>query len=122
DLDLVHEPVREERADGAVDLAGREDLLLARPALALDEAARDLPRSVRTLAILDRQREERQRRRRVLHRRRTQDHRLAVLDDARAVRLPGHATGLQDQTTAGELSLDSTHFRLSPFLTHHPAT
>src|SRR5690606_20089825 len=100
---------REERSDGTVDLAGREDLLLAGPALALDEAARDLPRSVAPFPVLDGQREERQRRRLVVHHRGAEHHRLAVLHPARAVRLPGHAARLDDQAATRECLLDSMH-------------
>src|SRR5947207_3968096 len=42
-LGLAVEALREERTEGAVDQAGGEDLLLRRPALALEEAAGDLP-------------------------------------------------------------------------------
>jgi hypothetical protein len=58
DLDVVLEPLGPERPDGPVRHAHREDLTLARRALALHEAARDLAGRVRLLAIVDRQREE----------------------------------------------------------------
>ena len=44
DLDLVAEPIREQRADRPVDQAGGQHLVLGRPALALEEPAGDLAR------------------------------------------------------------------------------
>src|SRR5699024_6036859 len=58
DLDLVLEALRKERPDGAVDDARGEDLLVTRTAFALDESAGYLPRGVRALLVLDREREE----------------------------------------------------------------
>ena len=58
DVDLVHEALREQRPDGPVDLARREDGLLAGPRLALDEAAGDLAGGVVPLLDIDREGEE----------------------------------------------------------------
>ena len=58
DLHVVEEAVREERADRAVDEARGERLLLGRTALALEEAARDAPRGVGLLDVVDGEREE----------------------------------------------------------------
>ena len=58
DLDLVAEPVREARTDGAVDHARREGGLLAGTALALEVAARDAAGGVHLLVEVDGEREE----------------------------------------------------------------
>ena len=58
DLRLVAEGLREERADGTIDLAGGQDFLLAGPAFALDEAAGDASAGVGVLAVFDGEREE----------------------------------------------------------------
>ena len=58
DLRLVAEGLREQRADGAVDLTGGQDLLLGGAAFALDEAAGDAPAGVGELAVFNGQREE----------------------------------------------------------------
>jgi hypothetical protein len=47
-----------QRTDGAIDLAAGQDLLLARTAFALDEAAGNASTGVGELAILNGQREE----------------------------------------------------------------
>ena len=57
-LGLVAKGLREERADGAIDLPRGKDLLLRGAAFALDEAARDASAGVGELAILDREGEE----------------------------------------------------------------
>ena len=58
DMDLVHVALQEQRPDWSVDLAGRQDGLLARSGLALDEAAGDLAGGVVPLLDIDCQREE----------------------------------------------------------------
>ena len=58
DLRLVAEGLREERADGTVDLAGGQDLLLGGTAFALDEAAGDASAGVGKLSVFNGQREE----------------------------------------------------------------
>ncbi len=58
DLGLVAEGLGEEGADGAVDLAGGEDLLFGGAAFALDEAAGDASAGVGELAVFDREGEE----------------------------------------------------------------
>ncbi len=75
----MHEILGEQRPDRAIDLTRREDLLLARPPLPLEEAARDLAGRVGLLAVLDRQREEGQLRRLVIDDHRRQHAGLAEL-------------------------------------------
>ena len=58
DLGLVAEGLREERADGAIDLPAGQDFLFGGTAFTLDEAARDAASGVREFAVLDREREE----------------------------------------------------------------
>ncbi len=57
-LGLIAEGLGEERANGPVDLAAGENLLLTGTAFALDEAAGDASAGVGVLAVLDREREE----------------------------------------------------------------
>ena len=52
-LGLVAEGLREERADGAIDLARGENFFLGGAAFALDEAAGDASAGVGELAVLD---------------------------------------------------------------------
>ena len=58
DLGLAAEALGEERADRAVDEARGQRLLLARPALALEEAAGDLARGEGLLLVVHGEREE----------------------------------------------------------------
>ena len=58
DLHLVAIPVGKERPNWPVDQPGGEDFLGGRPPLALDEAAGELPRGIRLLAVIDTQGEE----------------------------------------------------------------
>ena len=58
DLDFALEALREQRANRTVDQTRRQRLLLARPAFALEEAARDAAGGVGLLLIVDGQREE----------------------------------------------------------------
>jgi len=109
DLDLVLEAFGEQRPDRAVDDACRHDLVVVRTPLALDEAARDLPGGVRLLAVLDREREERQRALALAHRDRGEYHGVAVLDEGRTGRLLRHAPGLDDQLASGERTLHALH-------------
>ena len=55
DLHLVAIPIGKERPNRPVDQPGGEDFLGGRPPLALDEAARELPRGIRLLAVIDTQ-------------------------------------------------------------------
>jgi len=58
DLDLVHEALREKRAERAVAEAGGEDLLLVGPGFPLEVAAREATGGGELLAVVDREREE----------------------------------------------------------------
>jgi hypothetical protein len=58
DLHLVAEPLREQRADRAVDQAGDEGLVLAGAAFALEEAARNLAGREGFFLVVDGEREE----------------------------------------------------------------
>ena len=81
-LHFVLEAFREERADGAVDDPAAQDLVVARAALTLDEAAGDLARGVRLFLVFDREREEGERTLGLAHRDGRQNHRIAVRDQA----------------------------------------
>ena len=109
DLRLVHEPVRKERAERAVDLPRRQDLLLLGAPFPLEEPPRDLPRRVRLLPILDREREEGEVRGAVLDGRRAEDHGLAELHQAGPVGQLGQTARFQRQGPSRELSFDSMH-------------
>ena len=88
DLHLVAEALRPERPDRAVDHAGRERRALGGAALALEEAARDLPGRVHPLLDVDREREEvRVRPAFLTADGRCEDHRVPAANDDRAVRL-----------------------------------
>ena len=98
DLRLVAEAVGEERPDRAVDQARDQRLLLARPALALEEAAGNLARRERLFLVVDGQREEIDARaRRLVRDRRAQHHRVAVRRQHGAVGLARDAPGLEDE-------------------------
>src|SRR5207249_2158071 len=82
DLRLAVEALRKEWSDRAVDQTGGEYLLLRRPTLALEKAARDLARRERLLLIVTGEREEIDSfPRRPTGRRRDQHDRLAKLDE-----------------------------------------
>jgi hypothetical protein len=103
-LHLVPEALRPERPDRAVDHPGRERRPLGRAALALEEAARDLPGGVGPLLDVDGEREEV----RALPRLgaadgRREDHRVAAADDDGAVRLLGQLARLEGDLLAADL-------------------
>ena len=113
DLGLVLEPLGEQRPDRAVDQARGQRLLLGGPALALEEAARDLARGERLLLVVDGQREE------VLagldrpgrDRRREHDG-LTHRRQHRTIGLTGDAAAFQDQLApapVGFLACDLEH-------------
>src|SRR5206468_3937705 len=108
------EPFGEERTDGAVDDPAAQDLVVARPAFALDEATWNLAGGVRLLLVLDREWEERKWALVVAHRDGRQDHRIAEGDQAGAGGLFGHASGLDDQLASRERLFNALHFVLSP--------
>ncbi len=100
DLGVVDVALGEERAQRAVDQAGGDDLLLGRPALALEEAAGDAAGGVGVLPVVDGQRQEVAGRRSVgIHAGGGQHHGVAVADRAGAVRLLGQVAGLAGSTS-----------------------
>jgi hypothetical protein len=106
DLRLVEEARREQRPDRPVDEARHQRLLLRRPALALEEAARDLAGGEGLLLIVDREREEILPRLRLLHRdRRAQHRRLAIRRHDGAIGLTGDLAGLEDEAAAAPVQL-----------------
>src|SRR5207249_2770150 len=107
-LGLAVEALREERTEGAVDQAGGEDLLLRRPALALEEAAGDLPGGEGLLLVVAGEGEEVDALARGgERRRRDQDDGLAELHEGGPPGLLGHAAGLDRQVTAVKIDLHS---------------
>ncbi len=122
DLRLVAESVGEERADRAVDEAGDQRLLLARPALALEEAAGDLARRERLLLVVDGQREKIDpHARRLVGHRRAQHDRVAIRRQYGAVGLARDAPGLEHELApaphhflTGNLEHVLPSFRTSP--------
>jgi hypothetical protein len=109
ELRLVAPALGEQRADRAVDHAGRQRRLLARAALALEEGAGDLARGVHPLLDVDGEREE-------VHVAEVarggggQDHRVARLDDHGAGGLLGHPSRLERDLLAADLDGDPGHF------------
>ena len=101
DLRLAAETVGEERADRAVDEAGGERLLLARPALALEEAAGDLARGEGLLLVVHGKGEEVDPRLLGACRDHGREHRgLAIGGEHGAVGLAGDPAGFQNERTA----------------------
>ena len=97
-LHLVLEALRPERPDRAVDHARGQRRALGGAALALEEAARDLPGGVHPLLHVDGQREEVGVGARVVPAdRRGEDHRVPAADDDRAVRLLRELARLEAQ-------------------------
>ena len=97
-LGLAGVALREERPQRPVDHARGQDLLLVRPALALEEPAGDLARGVGVLAVVHGQGQEVHAHPRLLLRAGGgQHHRVAQADEDRAVGLLGHAPGLDGQ-------------------------
>ena len=97
DLHLVAEALRPERPDRAVDHPRGERRPLGRAALALEEAARNLPGGVHLLLDVDRQREEVRVGPRVgAADGGREDHGLAGADDDGAVGLLGELARLED--------------------------
>src|SRR6185295_2592496 len=106
DLHFVLEPFREERPDGPVDQARGQDLVIRRPALALEEPARDLARGVGLLAIFDGEGEERKGGDVRGYGDGGQHHRVAEAEQCRTGGLLREAAGFQCEWTSGKLGLD----------------
>ncbi len=95
----------EQGAQRAVDLAGGDDLLLRRPAFALEEAPRDAPGGVRVLTVVDREREEvAVRGSLVLHAGGGEHHGVAQPDGAGPVGLLGQVPRFDDQGSRADLN------------------
>jgi hypothetical protein len=110
DLRLVVVALREERPQRAVDHARGQDLLLVGPALALEEAAGDLARGVRVLAIVDGEGQEVRARLHVaLGVGRRQHDRVPEPHHHRPVRLLGHPPRLEGEGVAAEGHLHTLH-------------
>ncbi len=92
-LDLVQEPLGEQRPERPVDEAGSQDGLVRRPALAALEAAGDPPGRVQPLLKIDAEREEIRALARARRRDRAQQHRIA--------RANGDGAGSQLRQCAG---------------------
>ena len=105
-LDLVAEPMREQRTDRAVDQAGNQRLLLGRPAFTLEEPARNAPGGEKLLLVVHGQREKIQPR---LRRLRTHDsrehHGVAIGGHNGPIGLARDLAGLQNQGLAGPIQL-----------------
>ena len=108
-LHFVLEAFREQRPDGAVDDAARQDLVIVRTPFALDEAAGNLAGGVGLLLVLDREREEREVTLVVTDGDSGEDHCLAELYHGGPCCLLRHAAGLDDQGATGERPLDAMH-------------
>ena len=106
DLDLVGEALREQGPDRAVDQAGGEDLVLARAALAAEEAARDAASGVGLLLVVHGQRQEVALRAGLLaDHHGDQHHGVVHVDEHGAVGLAGDLAGLQGDGLVAELEV-----------------
>ncbi len=114
DLRVVLVAFREQGADGAVDEAGGERLLLGRPALALEIAAGDAAGRVGALLVIDREREEVEAGLRLLlGNDGGENGGLAVGGDDGAVGLAGHLARFEHELAPGPdqlFTLDIEHF------------
>jgi hypothetical protein len=119
------EALGKERTERAVDQAGGQDLLLRGPALALEEAARDLARGERLLLVVTGEREEIDAFARARLRGRGHEHDgLAERHERSPPRLLRHPAGLDRQRTSVEIDLDLLEPRLRHSFTplrHHAA-
>ena len=106
DLDLVLEAFGEERPDAPVDESAGQDLLVGRPALALQESAGDLARGVGLLAIFDGEGEERQGGDVGRDGDGGEEHGIAELHQRGARGLLRQAAGLDHETAPGEILFD----------------
>ncbi len=106
-LGLIAKAVGEQRADGAIDLTRCQNLLLAGPTFALDEAAGDASACIGVLTIIDREWEKIDAFPRVRRGNRGgQHHGLTRRYQRSAGSLLGHASGLKNQPFAAS-QLDS---------------
>ena len=113
DVDLVHETLGEQRPDGPVDLASAEDGLLARPRLALDEAAGDLAGGVVPLFDVDGERKEVLSFADVLPRDGAHEHHgVPTTNENGAVCLLGQTAGLEGDRLAPDLYFYCVHLFL----------
>src|SRR2546427_9279069 len=94
DLDLVLEPLWEQRPDRAVRHPRRQDLLVGRAALAFQKATGNLAGGVGLLAVFDGEGEEGERRDVVRHGHGREDHGLPELQEAGPRGLLGESPGL----------------------------
>ena len=106
DLHLVAIPVGKERPDRPVDQPRREDFLGGRPALALDEAAREFARGVGLFAVIDGEREEIEPFAAGRGHEGDQRHRVADSHDHGTAGLLGEMTRLDAQQLAADGPLD----------------
>jgi len=107
ELDIVLVALGEERADGPVRLAGREDRVLGRARFALDEAARDLARGVHPLLEVHRQGEEVEAGSRLGPVGGAEHHGVTVADGDGAAGEACELAGFDGQRAATELRLES---------------
>ena len=106
DLDVVLVALGEQRADRAVGEAGGEGRGLGHPALALDEAARDLAGRVHPLLEVDGEREEVETGPRLGAVGGPEDEGVAVADGDGAAGEAGELAGLERERSTAELDLE----------------
>ena len=102
-LDVLHEPLGEERTDGAVDEAGNQGFVLRGAAdFATEEAAGDAPGGVHALRIFDGQGEEAPVDLKLDGADGDEHHGAAALHPHGAVGLVGNAAGFEDEVLAAD--------------------
>ena len=120
DLDLVEEPVGEQRADGTIHETARERLLHRRAPLALEEATGKLARRRRTLAVITREREEIDTSARCSGRCGHDDRRLRVAHEDGPGRLLRQLSRLDGEGVISDFSFDNRFHKNSSFFPARP--
>ena len=119
-MDLVEEPVGEQRADGTIHETARERLLHRRAPLALEEATGKLARRRRTLAVITGERKEIDTSARCSGRCGHDDRRLRVAHEDGPGRLLRQLSRLDGEGVISDFSFDNRFHKNSSFFPARP--